>query len=367
MFKKFLLVSMVLSVFIAGCSSETQNNTQDKVQDTTLSQEIDTKDDLGDVRVLVDMLGREVEIPNDVQKVYSTDPVGAIYLYHINPENILGWNYEPTDEEKVLLLEEYHDLNTYGMGGSTNYEAIIAGNPDVCIVSFETPSENLTSTIENLETTLEIPVIAVKSSLLDSAEAYRLLGELVSQQEQAEKLALYVENMFETIVEIPQDEQKTLYFGNGLDSLETAPIGSTSAQEFEILHISNVAFVEDLQSNRVNISSEEIIAWNPEIIIVNGDPNDDYTENQAVLDILQSPIYENVLAVTNEDVYGVPKSPFSFISRPTGPNRLMGIQWLKCVVYPEYYDLDLFEVTQEFYSLFYHIDLTEEQLTELFY
>ncbi|MFI3227025.1 MAG: ABC transporter substrate-binding protein [Clostridia bacterium] len=375
MFKKFTLsaLALVLALSIVGCQTqndekieETTENVVENVVESTETEVLE-QEEVATTREITDMIGRTVEIPVDVEKAFCTQPVGAIFVYHVNPEKLLGWNYEPTDDEKVLLLEEYRDLDTFGMGGSTNYEAIIASGADVCIATFETNNDSLLESIETLEQTLGIPVLALDYNLSETENAYAFLGELFSEEEQAEKLVNYTQNLFDSIVEVPESEQKLVYFGNGTDSLETAPIGSASAQEFELLHIANVAYVENSDSSRINVSAEQILQWNPEIMLLNGEPSDDISEDQAVVDMLNDPVYANVTAVQNGEVYGIPKSPFSFISRPTGPNRLMGIQWLKCLVYPEYYDLELEEVTKEFYSLFYHIDLTDEQITDLLY
>lgn len=356
--KKLLAIFMCMAL-ISGCTSNenmsntNQENNQNDVQ-------IDTKEE--NLRQITDMIGRVVDIPMEINKVYCAEPTGAIYLYHVSPDKLLGWNYEPTDTEKVLLLEEYQNLETYGMGSSINFEAVLANSPQICVVAYDNNDESLLANIENYETLLNIPVVAVSADLLEAPKAYEFLGELLNEQEQGEALSNYAQNIFDSIIEIPKDEQKALYFGNGENSLETAPVGSLSAQEFELLHINNVAYIEGFEGNRTDISAEQILAWNPEIMLVNGEPKQDLTQSQAVLDILNDPLYANVTAVVEKQVIGVPKSPFSFISRPTGPNRLIGIEWLKCVVYPEYYDLELEEVMKEIYSLFYHIELTEEQI-----
>ena len=349
--KKLFLqsIALLLSFTLVGC-------TANKVDDD--SQTADTK-------TITDMAGREIVIPTVVDKVFSTEPIGTIFLYNIAPDKLLGWNFEPTESEKMLILDEYKDLPSYGMGNGINKEAVIAGGADMGIISFDVADENFLDTVETMQETLNIPIFAVSSNLLNTPESYRMLGECINEVEKGEELAKYSENIFSTIIEIPESDQKTVYFGNGVQSLETAPLGSVSSQEFDMLQIKNVAEIETNASNRVSISPEQIISWNPEIIILNGEPKEDLSEDSAVLEFVSNPSYKEITAVKNGEVYGVPKSPFSFISRPTGPNRLMGIEWLKTLVYPEFYSEDLSEVTKEFYSLFYHIDLTDEQVNEL--
>jgi len=55
------------------------------------------------------------------------------------------------------------------------------------------------------------------------------------------------------------------------------------------------------------------------------------------------------------------------VDRPPGPNRIIGLKWVGKTLYPEYYkNLDLNREIKTFYSLFYHINLTDAQMAELF-
>ncbi len=132
-----------------------------------------------------------------------------------------------------------------------------------------------------------------------------------------------------------------------------------------MLHIINVADVATDEANRVYVSSEQILQWDADYMLVNGEPSEGISGDSEVEYIMNNPTYSQLKAVQQRQVIGVPKSPFSFIARPTGPNRLMGIQWLKSTIYPEFYYEDINEVTKEFYSLFYHIELTDEQVQDL--
>ena len=54
--------------------------------------------------------------------------------------------------------------------------------------------------------------------------------------------------------------------------------------------------------------------------------------------------------------------------RPNSPpsvNRVLGIWWLGNLLYPELYDYDMVQVAQEYYRLFWHYDLTEEEARQM--
>ncbi len=47
-----------------------------------------------DLVEIVDMANRTVMVPKKVEKILSTGSVGTILIYSINPDKMVGWNYE---------------------------------------------------------------------------------------------------------------------------------------------------------------------------------------------------------------------------------------------------------------------------------
>ena len=61
----------------------------------------------------------------------------------------------------------------------------------------------------------------------------------------------------------------------------------------------------------------------------------------------------------------MPNKPFSWMDRPPSVNRFLGVQWVANLLYPDVYDIDLAETTKEFYKLFYSVDLTDDQVSDI--
>ena len=351
---------MTVSLF-AGYSE-----TKAASEETTQSEEQTETQETGETREITDMAGRKVTVPaaEDIESVFSTGPVAAIFMYMVAPDKLLGWNYELNDVEKSIILEKYHDLPNFGMGDAINYEAVIAANPTIALNCGKI-NDAMVSDCDALSKSLGIPVIAVDNELNNSAEAFRFMGELLGVEDHAEELAEYSEKIFidiASLADIPEDEKVSVYFGNGEDSLETAPRGSQHAQILDAVNVTNVADLELGDGSRVQISAEQLLAWNPDVIVVNGEPKADKSGNSAAEDILSNPDYASLKAVQDNKVYGTPNAPFSWVDRPAGPNRLIGMRWLSAVVYPEYIKCDVNEEIREFFNLFYHVDLSDEQL-----
>ena len=357
-----LLLCFVMTVSLFAGYSETKAASEE----TTQSEEQTETQETGETREITDMAGRKVTVPaaEDIESVLSTGPVAAIFMYMVAPDKLLGWNYELNDVEKSIILEKYHDLPNFGMGDAINYEAVIAANPTIALNCGKI-NDAMVSDCDTLSKSLGIPVIAVDNELNNSAEAFRFMGELLGVEDHAEELAEYSEKIFTDIAslaDIPEDEKVSVYFGNGEDSLETAPRGSQHAQILDAVNVTNVADLELGDGSRVQISAEQLLAWNPDVIVVNGEPKADKSGNSAAEDILSNPDYASLKAVQDNKVYGTPNAPFSWVDRPAGPNRLIGMRWLSAVVYPEYIKCDVNEEIREFFNLFYHVDLSDEQL-----
>ena len=357
-----LLLCFVMTVSLFAGYSETKAASEE----TTQNEEQTETQETGETREITDMAGRKVTVPaaEDIESVFSTGPVAAIFMYMVAPDKLLGWNYELNDVEKSIILEKYHDLPNFGMGDAINYEAVIAANPTIALNCGKI-NDAMVSDCDALSKSLGIPVIAVDNELNNSAEAFRFMGELLGVEDHAEELAEYSEKIFTDIAslaDIPEDEKVSVYFGNGEDSLETAPRGSQHAQILDAVNVTNVADLELGDGSRVQISAEQLLAWNPDVIVVNGEPKADKSGNSAAEDILSNPDYASLKAVQDNKVYGTPNAPFSWVDRPAGPNRLIGMRWLSAVVYPEYIKCDVNEEIREFFNLFYHVDLSDEQL-----
>ena len=112
-----------------------------------------------------------------------------------------------------------------------------------------------------------------------------------------------------------------------------------------------------MQRNLVNMSMEEIIASDPDIILT--------WDRQFFDRVFQDPLWADIRAVKQQRVYFAPSAPFGWIDRPPSINRLIGLKWLTGLLYPEHFQFDLKQAVREYYRLFYHVDVAEADLNQL--
>lgn len=341
--------ALVMTSCLVGCGTE-------ELQETTAPTE-------PGVRTVVDMAGREVTVPHQIDKVFSTNPPGTILLYTMDPELLIGWNYELGEAEKRFILPQYHELPNLGgwMAKSTcNTEELLKIKPDLII--FMTDISKMTiSQADDIQKQVEIPVVMVNGDLTKMDETYEFTGKLLNMEKQAEILGTYcretvnqVQNKSQNIAE---DKRVRVYYAEGADGLQTDPSGSRHTEVLDMVGGVNVAdVIAKGQRGLTQVSHEQVLLWNPDAIICWG---------QCFEKILSDPKWQNIKAVQDKKVYIVPSGPFNWFDRPPSVNRILGLKWLGNLLYPEVYGYDIANETREFYQKFYHYDLTEEDINFL--
>lgn len=339
----FLL--LVVMVSLAGCSSG------EEVRSET--------------RTIVDMAGREVEIPLEVNSVYSTGPIGTIFIYTLEPDKLAGWNYKLGDDREYIK-SEYYDLPILGRfsAGSSNVEEILKVNPDL-IINMGDVNEKYIAESDDIQSQLGIPVVMVDGSLEKQGDSYRFLGEIFGVSERAAELAVYSESVFADIVAKEKDiaNRVTVYYATGPKGLETAPAGSINTELLDLVGGINIADSGTAQDvRRMDVSLEQVLFWNPEYIIIgyDGDPH-----HEVYNTIKSDSKWQSIEAVKAGYVYEIPYAPYDWFNRPPSVMRILGVQWLGNLLYPDIYILDIEQETKEFFRLFFDYELTDEKLNEI--
>ena len=109
---------------------------------------------------------------------------------------------------------------------------------------------------------------------------------------------------------------------------------------------------------------EQVLLWQPEVIFIGRDKGESY---EIPPEWLKNAQWQSLPACRNNRVYQIPNSPFNWMDRPPSINRLIGIRWAFWCLYPEQAQeaFDMVQEIRDFFELFYHLPLTEEQAIEL--
>ncbi len=316
---------------------------------------------------ITDMVGRTVTVPNDPQSVVATSPPMTAMVYMLAPEKLGGLNYNWTENETKYVDSKY--LNLPIIGGwfgrqDGSYEEIMSVGPDI-VIEGAMGDVDLETVNDRQKKFGTIPVVGVtdNSDVTKITPSIDFMGKLLGKEDVANKLTeftnKYLDKANSVSNSISDGDKKKVYYAEGEQGLQTDPSGSLHGQLIDIVGGKNVADVQ-LQNGtgQVEVSIEQVIKWNPEVIIT--------TNEEFYNSVYNDTDWAEIDAVKNKQVYLSPKSPFKWFDRPPGANIIIGIPWTAKIIYPDKYsDINLKEEVKTFYKEFYHYDLSDSDVTEL--
>lgn len=302
-----------------------------------------------------DAAGRSVQLPAQISRVVPAGPPASVLMYALAPEKMLGWARAPTDEQKALLAAPYRDLpelgRLTGRSATANVEEILALQPDL-ILDAGAVNGTHASLADRVQEQAGVPYVMLDGAFAKSADTLRALGGLLGVEAQAERLAAYAESTFAMLAARPAVEGPRVYYGRGGDGLETGLEGSINAELISVVGARNVS-AEAGSGELAQISPEQLLAWNPDIILAQLPSFRDA--------LLSEPRWSSLKAVRERKVFVPPNAPFGWFESPPSVNRLIGVRWLIHKLYGG--DLGaLRDEARTFFQLFYHVDVSDAQL-----
>lgn len=313
---------------------------------------------------LTDSAGRNVTMPQKVEKAFAAGAPASVLLYVLAPDLLAGWPRSFREEEKAFVTEAARNLPEVGMitgrGGSANIETVLRMKPDI-IIDFGSVRDTYASLATATQEQTGIPYLLIDGRFEVTPASLRLAGLAVGRPERAEKLARYIEERFAEIdaalTKIAPEKRPKVYLARSSDGLESGTRGSINTEIIERAGGRNVVDGGDSRRNLVRVSIEQILAADPDIIL---------TWDRAFFDrVGKDPLWQDVRAVKDGRVYLSPMAPFGWIDRPPSLNRMIGLMWVAKLFYPELFPRDLRDTAREFYTLFYHVTPTDADLDKL--
>ena len=224
---------------------------------------------------------------------------------------------------------------------------------------------DLSTVAERQEKFGSLPVVAVtdNTNVTKIGSTIEFMGKILQSEDKAQQLIdfnnKYLSEVDKVASSIPESEKKSVYYASGEDGLSTYASGASHGQLISLVGGKNVADTEVQDSgSELTVSIEQVMKWNPDVIIAT---DEDFYNN-----VYSDSKWASVKAVKDHRVYISPQSPFKWFDRPPGANIIIGVPWTAKVIYPDKYsDINMVGATKEFYSNFYHYDLSDDQAKEI--
>ncbi len=287
-----------------------------------------------------DRLNRTVDIPVPVERVVF------LQMYELLPAMDV-WDKVVGVASYVygvdIIRQAKPDIESYpsvGSGSNVNVEAVMQLKPDLVITWAWDPAP-----IRFMEEK-GIRVIAVyPESIAELFKVMQLLGQVFQREDRIKTVTDEMESLFsmirERVSKRPEKDKRTmLYLGGKSNSVSCA-----RGINHEIMTmIGGVNLAGSIQQQSTQVSLEQIVIWNPEVIFIW--PSAGYSEQ----DILNNPQWRHIRAVRDGRVYKLPKES------TWSPRIALAALWMAKKAYPEeYHDIDYAAVADSFYRKIFHI------------
>lgn len=306
----------------------------------------------GETRTVTDMLGREVDIPVEIDEVVGIE-AGALRLivYLQAQDMVVGVEeIESRDEAAggaakpyIIANPELKSLPQIGPMHGGDAELILDAGPDVIFWTYNTAKE-----ADDLQDRTGIPVIGLEYGDLNRDKgifhsALRLVGDVLGKEDRAEYLIDFVEGTMDDLKNRTDNitERKSAYVG-GIGHKGAHGILSTEPAytSFTLTKVDNVASGIGLE--HAFIDQEQLLEWDPENIFV------DEGGYSLVMEDLGETSYGVLDAVENSRLYGL--LPYNWYTTNFG-TVLANSYYIGSVLYPElFYDIDPLEKADEIYG-----------------
>ncbi len=340
---------------VSGCSS---SNEASSASNSAATQ--------NETRTFTDSLGREVELPAQIDRIAPSGHTANQVLLTMAPEKMVSLSQDLTEDQlKYINLPNYADLPitgaAFGSKGDINKEAVAAADPQVIIDTGEV-KDGLEEDMDTLQEQLGIPVVFIETKLEDYGAAYEMLGELLGMPERGKELSDYCAAAYKEVTDvmatIPDSERVNLGYFLGDAGLNTIAKNSYQGQVIDLC-ANNVAVLDNVTGSGQGqeVSMEQIAMWDPELII--------FAPKSIYDTVTDDPAWATIAAVKSGQVYETPATPYNWLNNPPTVNQVMGMQWLPRLLYPDKFDTSIADVTKSYYKTFYGYDMSDQEVADM--
>ena len=325
----------------------------------------------GATRVVDDELG-QITVPAESKRIATTAPAYTTAVL------LLG------GADKLVALEDNYGKNEWikgkypqlanlpvvFSGNEVNMEELTKQDPDLVIYASRYGENNLKQLQDLGIATVSSPKGSDKQgNKIDQLRARQVyLGEVIGgvQLDKAKKyseeyLAIRSEIEAKT-ASIPETERPTVVQLSGAGDSLQANNGSAIGQELITLaggvNAGAGATGESKgPSGQTKIDPEQLLSWNPELLLV---------DSTKIRDSIKSdPVLSGLKAVQNNNIIVIPNGAMAWAYN--GPEEYLNMYFFAKAVHPELFkDVDIEARTKAFYKEYFGFDLTDDDVKHLF-
>jgi iron complex transport system substrate-binding protein len=147
---------------------------------------------------------------------------------------------------------------------------MLVSRPDV-IIDYGVVNPTYVSLADRVQQQTGVPYLLFDGSLPQIPRVYIAAGEALGLGDRAKELARYAEALLadidERLARIPPEKRPLVSYARGPRGLQTGLKGSINVESLERIGARNVAAESMGPGGIVTVSPEQLLAWNPEVVI----------------------------------------------------------------------------------------------------
>lgn len=346
-FRGWFIAGLVAVLLLAGCGGGNDNAGREA--------------QLGEQRTIVDMTGKQVALPLNINRIADAWPAHHDMLCMLGAGDKLVASIAFAKRPWIIKINPQIEQAAMVFDfSSVNIEALLKTKPDIVF---------MTTMDKNASLVADLGIPTVQMYFCDFAslkECVRMTGAIFGEEStrRAEAYVSYLDEKLAGITgvtaRIPQAEKPKVLHITTLLPLTVDGRDTIMNEWIEVAGGINAA--TGVSGNKQEVSMEKIIKWNPDIIIIGNaagavDKKDGKTNIQG---ILQDEIWQQISAVKNGKVFINPEGVFLWDRY--GIEEALQIQWAAKLLHPDKYtDVDMVRETRYFFKTFYQYDLSEAE------
>ena len=343
---RMIILSMVL--VLTGCSPQAGENKAKAVP--------------GETREIMDMKGNRLIVPKNLTRVALLGgPTGQVaYILGVQ-DRLCAVTKSIVTSELVGMFDPSMKTRPVArtVNGTVHIEQLLSSDPQLVIAG------DLDGQIVQKKTSIPVAFFedSMSHGIEDIKKELKFYASVFEAEDRCKAYCDYLDAMIDLVRKrtagIPEKDRKSVFNGYNANHLVTLG-GDTFMQErIEIAGCRNAAISirtagkqEGLHSGLGEVSMEQVLAWNPDIIVVDMGGVDELSRDDR---------WASIKAVKNRQVFIQPAGVFIW-DRPSAEAAALHPLWQASIAYPEKFrDISFVKEVQRFYREIFHFNLSEKQ------
>lgn len=282
-----ILLALIMLLSLAACGGT--------ATDSTVSTTASAGETNSGTMEVTDLKGRTVTLPTNIERVVVTFNLEEYLAVtgEAGVDKLVGWSHKYWKGRRddaynayTKALPALESIPDVGYNGDISIEAIISLQPDVVLASATGANYNALEPAFDLLHQAGIEIVFFnfhKQTIETHQQSIQLIGKVMGQEERAAELArLYEEQMnlvYDRLKDLPDEDRPSVYmeFSRG-----PSVIGNSWSEQMwgaQIRECGGVNIAAGQEGASVDVPAEQVLAANPDFIIMSGCLQSDDTDN----------------------------------------------------------------------------------------